>query len=610
MTASKQQDELLDLFDALCAGTLDNDQAASVEKSLADDPAARQLYVSYMHLRVNSQYLADVQRPAFEAADLIDALVEEEVGSAGPALGVLLPDAVTGTSPTPPFSFPIASSSIHYPLSTIHSAILSYSIAALILSAGLAIAWAWKVPNYPELVRNTSPAAAHRQRLPEVRPNLIGRITGMVNCRFLEGSKTEDQRPKTTVSIGDKFVIRSGLMEISYDTGAQVILHGPVTYEVESSASGYLSVGKLTARLDGNAKRGTPNAKLPGSSSAFSVQPSAFVVRTPTATVTDLGTEFGMTVSEGGVTQIHVLQGVVDAQPIAARGGTATHRRITAGAAVEIGRQSYSITTVAFAPASFTRKLKQVTNTPAESAYVNAVLADKPLGYWPLNEPTGARKILDRSGNGLNGYVMRKLSLGRPGPLGGDSRAIEFNGDGYIDLGRCDQFAMKNDFTVEAWAWIGDVQWSSHIVSVLGGEAQEHIGWGLIVGRAKPGPKSDKNPTLLDFIVYGQKVDNFYFSVPVGEPIERRWMHVAVVFDRANLSHLYLDGQHRGSVAVNEPARVGAVWLQIGCAQVIDEDLYRGRLAHVAVYPRALSDKQIRNHFSQRNSGKEVTGKQ
>ena len=38
-------------------------------------------------------------------------------------------------------------------------------------------------------------------------------------------------------------------MEITYDTGAKVILQGPVTYEVESNG-GYLSVGKLTGKLE------------------------------------------------------------------------------------------------------------------------------------------------------------------------------------------------------------------------------------------------------------------------------------------------------------------------------------------------------------------------
>ena len=58
--------------------------------------------------------------------------------------------------------------------------------------------------------------------------------------------------PQSLVSLGDKFALASGLMEITYDTGAKVILQGPVTYEVESNG-GYLAVGKLTGKLE---KRG------------------------------------------------------------------------------------------------------------------------------------------------------------------------------------------------------------------------------------------------------------------------------------------------------------------------------------------------------------------
>ena len=123
---------------------------------------------------------------------------------------------------------------------------------------------------------------------------------------------------------------------------------------------------------------------------------------------------------------------------------------------------------IAFAPRSFVRTLQPPTDTPSETAYINAVLADKPMGYWPLNEPAGSRTFLDRSGNGIHGYAMNKVMAGQPGPLSDGSRAVALNGNGYIDFGRRDQFAMKNDFTVEAWVWIGKVKWSSHIISVLG----------------------------------------------------------------------------------------------------------------------------------------------
>ena len=50
-------------------------------------------------------------------------------------------------------------------------------------------------------------------------------------------------------------------MEITYDTGAKVILQGPCTYEVESPRGGFLSLGKLTARVERSEVRGQGSEK-------------------------------------------------------------------------------------------------------------------------------------------------------------------------------------------------------------------------------------------------------------------------------------------------------------------------------------------------------------
>ena len=113
-------------------------------------------------------------------------------------------------------------------------------------------------------------------------------------------------------------------MEITYNTGAKVLLEGPVTYQVESNG-GYLSVGKLTGKLEKKAEGGrrkaeeTDNQKFP-----FPLPPSPFVVRTPTATVTDLGTEFGVEVTADQRNRVQVFQGKV---VVETRGPTAETSR-------------------------------------------------------------------------------------------------------------------------------------------------------------------------------------------------------------------------------------------------------------------------------------------
>ena len=104
------------------------------------------------------------------------------------------------------------------------------------------------------------------------------------------------------------------------------------------------------------------------------------------------------------------------------------------GSAVEIRRKGNGFETVAFAPQSFVRKLHLPADNPADAAYIKAVLADKPLGYWPLNKPAGARRFLDRSGNSFHGYAMNRIVAGHAGPLFGNSRAVTLRRQG---LYRC-----------------------------------------------------------------------------------------------------------------------------------------------------------------------------
>ncbi len=146
----------------------------------------------------------------------------------------------------------------------------------------------------------------------------VGRITGMTDCQW--------SNPDTaaflgsSVPLGRKYALSAGLMEVTYDTGARVILEGPCTYEIESAAGGYLARGKLTARVEKGERRVERGVKGEGgrmkgeTSLATSHQPLAtnsnpqslipnpfFAIRTPTAIVTDLGTEFGVTVSARGI---------------------------------------------------------------------------------------------------------------------------------------------------------------------------------------------------------------------------------------------------------------------------------------------------------------------
>jgi hypothetical protein len=197
---------------------------------------------------------------------------------------------------------------------------LAYLIATVLLTTGLFIGHLIPKSQPEQLARKSLPT--QDQSLPESEMKSVGQVTGMVACVWegtggrVQGSETanpksEIRNHKSAIRLGDRLALRSGLLEITYDTGAKVILQGPVAYEVDSSAGGYISVGKLTARLE-------QRSEVRGQKSEIRNQ--TFAVRTPTALVTDLGTEFGVDVAETGSTTTQVFRGSVRLEATSADG--------------------------------------------------------------------------------------------------------------------------------------------------------------------------------------------------------------------------------------------------------------------------------------------------
>lgn len=150
---------------------------------------------------------------------------------------------------------------------------VAYLVATVVLGLGLMVGSLVQVAPPIQTIQYVAVPSYPSESL-----KVVGRITGMVDCVWdTEGSELRDwglgkgtvpkgqgtgndhhkshiRNHKSPVAIGDTLALRSGLLELTYDTGAKVILQGPVTYEVDSAAGGYLSVGKLTAKLEKKAE--------------------------------------------------------------------------------------------------------------------------------------------------------------------------------------------------------------------------------------------------------------------------------------------------------------------------------------------------------------------
>ena len=569
------------LLDATCDGTLDETHIDDLATLLESDKRSLKVFADHIQLRTDIGLLCRATRSSDGGLARVRATLAQESQ----------PLAFLGGS--------ISHSTVGY---TPQAWSLAYLAAAVLLGIGLLIGSLIHVSRLEQVANNSLPSAPP---VPDAKVESVGRITGMVDCVWAD--RTTETFEHASVPLGRSYALASGFMEITYNTGAKVILQGPATYGIESTSGGYLSLGKLTARVEdkGPGTRGQGSEKAnpkseirnPKSPGPWLLAPDPlFSIRTPTAVVTDLGTEFGVEVDEDGTTESHVKQGKVDVRIVDAQGRDKKHERVTAGNAVRIEPKSEKFVAVPYSAERFA-DLRRNKPDSRENAYIQAVLADKPLGYWPLNEPAGSRTFLDRSGNGFHGFAMGTVHAGQSGPLPGPSRAIALDGNGYIDIGRNDRFALANNVTVEAWIWIEPTSsgrpFLGPIIAAGSGESRyQQSGWLLVCRtRSQIEAGSDSRQIVCVFGCYSKE------NAPIldSEMPLARWVHLIYVFGADN-ARLYVDGRPSAIRLACKPAKLGPTWVSIGWHSNLGGQYWRGRLAHVAVYPRVLSEQQIQNH--------------
>jgi len=389
-------ERLLYLSEAACDECISENELTELHTVLLADDAACRCYLDYYRLRVAlrmelraHQATRNVQQQIKNKAILPDSsgfcLMQVESPLPGP-LG-LLSTTIRGTLGY--FS---------------HEIPFSFLVGAVLTGLLVLVAWLVPVSNLKEHAKNSPSITSVNQRhfASDSKMEIVGKITGMVDCKW-SAPDTETFRG-ANVLLGRKYALSSGLMEITYDTGAKVILQGPVTYVVESNG-GYLSVGKLTGKLEKKVASGQwsvagesdPKSQDPKSakseiSSPQSVPPEPllhyplFTINTPTATVTDLGTEFGVDVDRQGGTQAHVLRGSVE-MSIANAKGDESHKIILTerqAAQVEVGKDNVLVISETMPRLdAFRRQLPRRIRIPVFNTGVN-VAEGQPDPHWQI----------------------------------------------------------------------------------------------------------------------------------------------------------------------------------------------------------------------------------
>jgi hypothetical protein len=584
--------ELADLIEALCHGNITPAQTARLEQLVLSDPLARRYYVRYLHMHASLPQVLPMQEQENDQCRMMN---DELPSKAGIVIDLQ------------------AAAPIHHSTSSIqHSfvggALFSYLMATVILGTALAIAWMWKLSDPVQVAaRRSSPPAAQRQQEPDPKRPFVGRITGMVDCQWSD-PQTEAFNG-ANVPLDRKYSLSSGLMEITYDAGAKVILQGPVTYEVESKDGGYLSIGKLTARMEKRSEIRDQKSEIRNQKSPdpWPLTPDLFTIRTPTATVTDLGTEFGVEVGESGSTATHVFRGVVEVQPGEKNGqpsGSAV--RLEEDESVRVERRQSGVEAAmevhrGTADAAGFVRVDQLPKLAEESrlkpfrrwqAYSQELRNDPALvAYYTFESPgadnatlpnlSAAGRVLDAQVEGAE-WVQGRL----PG-----KSALYFHGKGSGDrvvLPDPKRFDFTEAFSLGVWFQVARFRPDTIPALITkGGPA-----WRLQRCGSTNGLTIDPG------------TDEQYKLVPHTDVTDRYWhLAVAVIEPREN-SHrkcLYVDGCMDSEIEVPMPLGRSDEPLWVGASSLCPEREFEGRIDEVAILARAVSVEEIAAMFKAGN---------
>jgi len=227
--------------------------------------------------------------------------------------------------------------------------------------------------------------------------------------------------------------------------------------------------------------------------------------------------------------------------------------------------------------------------------FAQALLANNPLGYWRLDEKSGAIAHDYVAGN--NGFYSAKVLLGRPGyNLVDTHTAPEF---GFLAASNSCvtnilmDFSTTNNatFSVEAWANGSTQTTDAGLVTkgYGGGGEQFNLDCGGV------------NHAFRFFVRDASGNAHLATSsvVPAG-----RWVHLVGVCDEANGNvYLYVNGTNaaQAAIAPNSGLLTSASSVSIGSRQsgagTAYDNQFVGYLEEVAIYGHALSPAQVLAHF-------------
>ncbi|MET9884390.1 LamG-like jellyroll fold domain-containing protein [Streptomyces sp. NPDC006430] len=256
--------------------------------------------------------------------------------------------------------------------------------------------------------------------------------------------------------------------------------------------------------------------------------------------------------------------------------------------------QSYTYRVTATDAAGNTSALSataSVTIPASVQSYPNQVRADGANLYWRYDDTVSPYVADSSDGGNTSGIQVNAPALRQtPGAISGPSTAMGFNGTSqqvYSDHRQ----TVTSSYSIETWFKTGTTR---------GGKL---IGFGN---------NTTRNSGSFDKQIYMTNSGRLVFGVYNGSARtistglldtfnDNKWHHVVGTQGPAGMA-LYVDGQSKGTLNVTDSAQYAGFW-HVGGDNLSGwptrptSNFFAGQIDETAVYPKALSAAQVKNHY-------------
>ena len=426
---------------------------------------------------------------------------------------------------------------------------------------------------------------------PTKQTQLVGRLSKTLHAQWQDAS---GQIAQGCDLYAGPMTLLKGYAELVLDGGVTVIVQAPSQFTLESSKQIYLREGRVVAKMQGGARQ-------------------AFVVRSPSASIVDYGTEFGVKVDTEGETETYVYEGQVQIRD------SSDPVKFLKGLFLKAGQGAMAdsdsrLSSKEVNPNTFVRQDEMEIRCQAQNPKASRYYRWREMVYRFSRDPSlVAHYFLEKQKDNPLCLVnfANAASEQQTGNFGDENRekptwvqgrwpqkdAVRFErGKNQVIIIPPDSsLSITSPLTISAWLCFPDKErWGGHLISC---RENQRINYQFSLFDGNYAFNYQKN--RFEFRQYvGSGGAGWYSHEFVPEP--GQWYHFAVVFDGSSL-RVYINGDLFETASYKGLPAAAPAEIIIGAMKidgyVLGEGDFDGVIDELMLFNRCLPEQEIRTIY-------------